>query len=251
MAGNWKMNGSKVSISHLLSDIQRELAPLSLQQCRVLVFPSYPYLDAVAAQLKGTLIGVGAQDVEQRQEGAVTGGVSAGMVKDVGCEFAIVGHSERRTLFGESDTTVADKYEQCRAAGLTAIVCVGETLDEREQGQTLEVVRRQLEAVTDRAGEAFAGSIVAYEPVWAIGTGRSATPDQAEEVHGYLRSCLGEMNAELADRTGILYGGSVTAENAQTLFEMDNIDGALVGGASLKADSFAKICEVAERASGK
>ena len=241
------MNGSKAGIGRLLHDIQAELTPLELQQCRVLVFPSYVYLDAVAAQLKDTVIGVGAQDVDERQEGAVTGGVSAEMVKDVGCEFAIVGHSERRTLFRETDNTVADKYEQCRAAGLTTIVCVGETLDEREQGRTLEVVRRQLKAVTDRTGEEFAGSLVAYEPVWAIGTGRSATPDQAEEVHGGLRACLEEVNAELADQTSILYGGSVSAENAQTLFEMNNIDGALVGGASLEASSFVKICETAER----
>jgi len=247
VAGNWKMNGSKAVIRSLLEDLQTELEPLALQHCRVLVFPSYIYLDAVAGQLKDSGIGVGTQDVDQRPEGAVTGGVSAAMVRDVGCEFAIVGHSERRTLFGESDATVADKYELCHAEKLTTIVCVGEALEEREAGETLEVVRRQLQAVMDRAGKGFAGSMVAYEPVWAIGTGRSATPEQAEEVHASLRSCLAEVDAGLAADTRILYGGSVTAENAQSLFEMDNIDGALVGGASLKADSFAKICEIAER----
>lgn len=247
VAGNWKMNGSKAVIRSLLDDMQSELESLAVEQCRVLVFPSYVYLDAVAAQLRETTIGVGAQDVDERPDGAVTGGVSASMARDVGCDFAIVGHSERRTLFCESDATVADKYERCLAEDLTTIVCVGETLEEREAGETLEVVRRQLQAVTDRVGKGFAGSMVAYEPVWAIGTGRSATPEQAEEVHASLRSCLAEVDEMLAVSTSILYGGSVTAENAQSLFEMDNIDGALVGGASLDAGSFAKICEIAER----
>lgn len=247
VAGNWKMNGSKAVIKSLLDDMQSELESLALQQCRVLVFPSYIYLDAVAAQLRGGIIGVGAQDVDERPDGAVTGGVSASMVRDVGCEFAIVGHSERRTLFSESDATVADKYELCHAESLTTIVCVGETLEEREAGETLEVVRRQLKAVTDRVGKGFAGSMVAYEPVWAIGTGKSALPVQAEEVHASLRSCLAEVDEALAAGTSILYGGSVTPQNAESLFEMDNIDGALVGGASLNAGSFAKICEIAER----
>ncbi|MBO6703046.1 MAG: triose-phosphate isomerase [Pseudomonadales bacterium] len=247
VAGNWKMNGSKAFIRGLLDDVQSELQPLALERCSVLVFPSYAYLYAVADQLRGSSIGVGAQDVDERPEGAVTGGVSAGMVRDLGCGFAIVGHSERRTLFGESDSTVAEKYDRCCEQNLTTIVCVGETLEEREAGQTLEVVHRQLKAVTDRVGVDFAGSMVAYEPVWAIGTGRSATPDQAEEVQASLRACLAEVDAGLAEATSILYGGSVTAENAQSLFEMNNIDGALVGGASLKADNFAKICEVAER----
>lgn len=247
VAGNWKMNGSKSFISSLLDDLQKELLGVALDRCRVLVFPSHVYLDTVVQQLKGSTIGVGAQDVDQRAEGAVTGGVSAGMAKDVGCGFAIVGHSERRTLFEESDDVVAEKYELCRIEGLTTIVCVGETLEEREAGETLSVVRRQVNAVLNRVGEGFKGSMLAYEPVWAIGTGKSASPEQAEEVHASLRACLGEVDAEMAEMTSILYGGSVTAENAQSLFEMDNIDGALVGGASLKAESFADICKVAER----
>lgn len=247
VAGNWKMNGTKSFIRSLLDDLQKELEKGALERCRVLVFPSHVYLDTVVGQLKESTIGVGAQDVDQRPEGAVTGGASARMVKDIGCEFAIVGHSERRTLFEESDDTVADKYDLCRSERLTAIVCVGETLEEREAGETLSVVRRQLEAVLDRTGSGFKGSMVAYEPVWAIGTGRSASPEQAEEVHANLRACLEEVDAEMAQTTRILYGGSVTADNAQSLFEMKNIDGALVGGASLKADSFAEICRVAER----
>ncbi len=247
VAGNWKMNGSKLEIGTLVDELQAELASVALERCRVLVFPSQVYLDRVAGQLEGTSIGLGAQDVDERPEGAITGGVSAAMVKDVGCRYAIVGHSERRTLFQESDATVADKYELCQSAGLITIVCVGETLEEREAGETISVVRRQLKAVTDRVGKEFAGSLVAYEPVWAIGSGRSASPEQAEEVHASLRACLAEVDVALAEATSILYGGSVSAENAQSLFEMNNIDGALVGGASLNAGSFAKICETAER----
>ena len=247
VAGNWKMNGDADSIDLLLDGILGELATSALSRCGVLVFPSYIYLDRVAKKLRGSGIGVGSQDVDQRIQGAVTGGVSAVMVRDIGCEFAIVGHSERRRLFAESDGLVADKFEQCKSCGLVPIVCVGETLEERRQDQTLEVVTRQLEAVTSRLGpEGFEGAMVAYEPIWAIGTGESASPDQAEEVHAGLRRSLSKLDEGLSSRTRILYGGSVTPGNASALFGQENVDGALVGGASLKANSFVEICKAAE-----
>jgi triosephosphate isomerase (TIM) len=247
VAGNWKMNGDAASLDLLLDGVLNELSVLALKRCSVLVFPSYVYLDQVAQKLRGSIIGVGSQDVDQRAQGAVTGGVSAAMVKDAGCEFSLVGHSERRTLFSEPDELIADKFEQCASNGLVPIVCVGETLEERRQDRTMEVVTRQLRAVTSRVGlSGFDGAMVAYEPVWAIGTGESATPEQAEDVHAGLRKCLAELDEGLSSRTRILYGGSVTADNAVALFGKENVDGALVGGASLKANSFAEICKAAE-----
>ena len=247
VAGNWKMNGDASSLDGLLDGLLTELSGLALRRCSVLVFPSYVYLGQVAQKLLGSGIGVGSQDVDQRAQGAVTGGVSADLLKDVGCRFVLVGHSERRTLFAESDKLVTDKFEQCRSQGLVPIICVGETLEERRQDRTIEVVTRQLKVVTSRVGLAgFDGAMIAYEPVWAIGTGESATPEQAEEVHAGLRRCLAELDENLSCRTRILYGGSVTADNAVALFGMENVDGALVGGASLKANSFAEICKAAE-----
>jgi triosephosphate isomerase len=247
VAGNWKMNGNANSLDMLLDGVLGALSVLSLRRCSVLVFPSYVYLGQVTQKLRGSGIGVGSQDVDQRMRGAVTGGVSAAMVKDAGCRSVLVGHSERRTLFADTDEVVADKFEQCGFHGLVPIVCVGETLEERQQDRTLEVVTRQLKAVTSRVGLAgFDGAIIAYEPVWAIGTGESAVPEQAEEVHAGLRKCLAELDEDLSSRTRILYGGSVTASNAVALFGMKNVDGALVGGASLKANSFAEICKAAE-----
>lgn len=247
VAGNWKMNGTAASIEQLLTAMLLELESLALQRCRVLVFPSHVYLKLVSEKLCESGIGVGSQDVDQRIEGALTGSVSARMVSDVGCEYSIVGHSERRTLFGESDEVVADKFVRCTEQGLTPVICVGETLAERRQDQTLPVVTRQLTAVLGKVGLAgFRGAMVAYEPVWAIGTGESASPEQAEEVHLGLRQCLAELDDGLAGETRILYGGSVNAANAQALFAKENVDGALVGGASLKAKSFAEICKAAE-----
>jgi triosephosphate isomerase len=247
VAGNWKMNGNPDSLDLLLDDMLIELSVLALRRCSVLVFPSYVHLGQVAQKLRGSSVGVGSQDVDQRRQGAVTGGVSAAMVKDVGCGFVLVGHSERRTLFADTDDLVADKFEQCELQGLVPIVCVGETLEERLQNRTIEVVTRQLRAVTSRVGPAaFNGAMIAYEPVWAIGTGESAAPEQAEEVNAGLRNCLAEVDDALSSRTRILYGGSVTSENAVAMFGMENVDGALVGGASLKANSFAQICKAAE-----
>ena len=247
VAGNWKMNGDAGSLDLLLDGVLSELSVLALRRCSVLVFPPYVYLGQVAQKLRGSIVGVGSQDVDQRTQGAVTGGVSAAMVKDAGCGFVLVGHSERRTLFAETDELVTDKFEQCGSHGLVPIVCVGETLEERRRDRTIEVVTRQLRAVTSRVGLAgFDGAMIAYEPVWAISTGESATPEQAEEVHAGLRQCLAELDEDLSNRTRILYGGSVTEDNAVALFGMKNVDGALVGGASLKANSFAEICKAAE-----
>jgi len=247
VAGNWKMNGNAGSLNLLLDGVLRKLSMLALSRCSVLVFPSYVHLGQVSQKLRGSSIGVGSQDIDQRVQGAVTGGVSAAMVKDAGCGFVLVGHSERRTLFADTDELVADKFEQCRFHGLVPIVCVGETLEERRQGRTIEVVTRQLRAVTSRVGLlGFDGAMIAYEPVWAIGTGESAAPEQAEKVHALLRKCLAELDEDLSRRTRILYGGSVTTDNAAAIFGMENVDGALVGGASLKANSFAKICKAAE-----
>lgn len=247
IAGNWKMNGTAASIDRLLTDMARELSGLEQENREILVFPPHIYLQRVVQMLAPSMVGVGSQDVDAREDGAVTGAISASMVRDVGGKYSIIGHSERRALFGESDEVVADKFERCLEVGLVPIVCVGETLQERDAGSTVEVVTRQLGAVTGRVGEKFTGALVAYEPVWAIGTGKSATPVQAEEVHGALRDFLAGEDSGQAEQTRILYGGSVTPENAGALFKQDNIDGALVGGASLKATSFVEICKAAEK----
>ena len=247
VAANWKMNGNASGVEVLLDGVISGLSVLELRRCSVLVFPSYVHLGQVAQKLRGSSVGVGSQDVDQRPQGAVTGGVSALMVKDAGCGFVLVGHSERRTLFSDTDEVVADKFEQCGLHELVPIVCVGETLEERRQGRTIEVVTRQLRAVTARVGlVGFDTAMIAYEPIWAIGTGESASPEQAEEVHAGLRNSLAELDGGLSRRTRILYGGSVTADNAVALFGMENVDGALVGGASLKANSFVEICKAAE-----
>lgn len=249
VAGNWKMNGDTASIATLIGELLLDSRAQTggMKQCQMMVLPPFGYLDYVGREIGDSALLMGAQDVDQRSSGAVTGGVSAGMVKDLGCDYALVGHSERRSLFGDTDEIVAEKFAQCIANNLIPILCVGETLEQRRSAQTLEVVTAQLQAVMMSAGAAaFSGSLVAYEPVWAIGTGESATPEQAEEVHAGLRQCLAETSGTLADETSILYGGSVTAENAKSLFAKDNVDGALVGGASLKADSFLRICAAAE-----
>ena len=245
VAGNWKMHGTLGSIEVLLEDLSNELDAVNID-CELLVLPAFVHIGAVTSSLRDSDIKVGAQDVDHRLEGAVTGGVSAGMLSDLGCEFVLVGHSERRTLFGNTDQLVADKFVQSQAHGLTPILCVGETLEERKAGATLSVVTRQLQAVLTRVGiVGMSKALLAYEPVWAIGTGESATPEQAEEVHLNLRASLQELDAEVAESTAILYGGSVSPDNAGSLFEMKNIDGALVGGASLKAKSFVEICKAA------
>lgn len=244
VAGNWKMNGSKVTVTSLLQGLKQ-----GLQQGRaeVVVCAPFPYLSQVADELAGSAIRWGGQNASQYESGAYTGEVSVGMLKEFGCTHVILGHSERRALFAEQDAGIADKFCAVLRGGLTPILCVGETLEQREAGETAKVVEQQLMAVVDRAGiAAFNGAILAYEPVWAIGTGRTATPDQAQEVHETLRNRLREIDGAVADKLAILYGGSVKAGNAASLFGCPDIDGGLIGGASLDVEEFLAICRAAE-----
>ncbi len=233
--GNWKMHGSLPDNQALLDRIAA--ASGSLERAIAAVCVPYPYLAQARTALSGSKAAWGGQNVSQHPKGAFTGEVSAGMLREFGCRYAIVGHSERRQLFGEDDATIALKAQAVLAEGMVPIVCVGETLAERERGVTEEVVGRQLGAVADRIGaEGLRASVLAYEPVWAIGTGKTATPDQAQAVHAYLRGELSKRNAGVAASMPILYGGSVKAANAAELFGMRDVDGGLIGGASLVAE---------------
>ncbi len=247
IAGNWKMNGSLAGSEPLLREIVAGVSELT--GVDVLVCPPYVYLQSVASWLGGTAVRLGSQDVsEHAGAGAFTGEIAAAMLKDFGCDYAIVGHSERRALFGDTDERVAAKFLAAQGAGLTPILCVGETLEQREQGQTQAVVASQVQAVLDAAGvAAFANAVIAYEPVWAIGTGRTATPEQAQEVHAEIRAMIAALDATIAAQLTVLYGGSVKGANAAELLAMDDIDGGLIGGASLKADDFLAICRAASR----
>ncbi len=241
VVGNWKMNGNAAGNQALLDGVCA--AWQGVHQVEVAVCPPYVYLSAVANQLEKTNIGVGAQDVSSREEGAFTGEVSSTMLADIQCQYVVVGHSERREYFAESDELVARKFERAQSAGLTHILCVGETLQERDSGDALLVIGEQLKVVVDHCGrDSFRKAVVAYEPVWAIGTGRTASPEQAQEVHQFIREQLGQVGQQIR----ILYGGSVKPDNASELFSQPDIDGALVGGASLKADDFLAICRAAE-----
>jgi triosephosphate isomerase len=244
VAGNWKMHGSRAANETLLSDLVERLNPD--WRTDVVVFPPYVYLADAARALEGSDIAVGAQDVCAEPVGAFTGQVAAAMLKDVGCKYVIVGHSERRRLYHEDDVLAARKFGAALKTGLTPVLCVGESLEERETHRTEAVVARQLDAVTAMNGvSSLAEAIIAYEPVWAIGTGRNASPQQAQAVHEYLRSRIAAQDAKLGSRVRILYGGSVKASNAAELFSMPDVDGGLVGGASLSADEFLQICAAA------
>jgi triosephosphate isomerase len=245
VAGNWKMHGSRVENANLV----RSLLDLMRNEPRaeVLLCPPFVYLFETARLLKDTDVRLGAQSVCAEPQGAFTGEISAAMLKDVGCRYVIVGHSERRQIYGESDALVARKFVAAQSQGLVPVLCVGETLEEREAEKTHQVVSRQLEAVLSVTGVgALAKAVVAYEPVWAIGTGRNATPEQAQEVHATIRGKVAALDGIIAGSLRVLYGGSVKASNARELFSMPDIDGGLVGGASLKADEFAKICAAAD-----
>lgn len=247
VAGNWKMNGTLASSQALLKAI---LPPLSgLGGARYAVCAPYPHLAALAPVLRGSNVALGAQDLCQFEDGAYTGGVSGAMLADCGCRYVIVGHSERRHVFGESDDVVALKHAQTLKHGLIPILCVGEQLAEREAGVTETVIARQLDAVARQGGlEAIGRGVVAYEPVWAIGTGKTATPEQAQAVHAFIRGRLAASDRRLAGELVILYGGSVKAGNAAQLFAMPDVDGGLIGGASLAADEFVAICRAAQGA---
>jgi triosephosphate isomerase len=244
VAGNWKMNGSKAFIRELLDGIKAGLDQANA--CDIAVCPPFVYLGQVADQLQGSAVTWGAQNLSEQASGAFTGEISASMLTDFGCTYAIVGHSERRTLYGETDELVAKKFMAAQAAGLVPILCIGETLDEREGGITERVVTRQVDAVIASAGIAALGNaVIAYEPVWAIGTGKTATPEQAQDVHAFIRSRIASMDAGVAAKLRILYGGSMNAGNATTLMAQPDIDGGLIGGASLKASDFLTICRSA------
>lgn len=244
VAGNWKMHGSRDMTANLIGALVQGLD--DHVQCEIAVCPPAVYLADAARALKDSGIHLGAQTVCAEETGAYTGEIAAGMLAEFGCRYVIVGHSERRSLYGESDALVARKFMAAQKAGLTPILCVGESLDERESGVTQAVVERQLTAVLDAAGiAAFAQAVVAYEPVWAIGTGRTASPEQAQAVHALIRGILAGKDGTISDSTRILYGGSVKPANAAELFAMPDIDGGLIGGASLEAAQFLDICRAA------
>jgi triosephosphate isomerase len=240
VAGNWKMHGSKTMVRSLLEGL---LSGSSAEgNADLAVFPSFPYLSLTESILSGSHIKWGGQTLNPNAQGAHTGETSGSMLVDMGCQYALVGHSERRAIYAESDDDVAVRFNAAQDAGLEPILCVGETLEEREAGQTEAVVARQLDAVINSVGiDAFGRAIIAYEPVWAIGTGLTATPEQAQSVHAFIRDKLTSLNVIIADQLRILYGGSVKGSNAAELFAQIDIDGGLVGGASLTAEDFLAI----------
>jgi triosephosphate isomerase len=245
VAGNWKMHGGLSDNAKLLADVVAGSSGLTRAQQAVCV--PFPYLGQASDLLDGTRIAWGAQNLSEHAKGAYTGEVSASMLREFGCTYVIVGHSERRALYGEGSDTVAAKYKAALDAGLRPILCVGETLAQREAGETERVVDEQLGAVTKRFGVGvLGGGVIAYEPVWAIGTGKTATPEQAQAVHAHIRRQIGSADAGVAKNVQILYGGSVKAANAGELFEMPDIDGGLIGGASLIAAEFVSICRAAD-----
>lgn len=242
IAGNWKMNGDLQSIISLVEGIKTGDAG----NAELAVCPPAVYLMKVGGMLAQSGIALGAQNVCDREKGAFTGEISANMLRECGCRYVIVGHSERRSLYGESDELVAGRFEMARHGGLVPILCVGESLDERDSGVTEAVVARQIDAVLKASGiEAFGQAVIAYEPVWAIGTGQVATPEQAQAVHEFIRQRLGQLDGEIAQRVQILYGGSMNPANASQLLSQPDIDGGLIGGASLKADDFLAIAQAA------
>ena len=244
VAGNWKMNGSNAANAELVDGIVAGM-PQS-DSVELLICPPFPYLAAMAAKLSGTGVALGAQNVSQHQAGAYTGETAPSMLSDVGCTYVLVGHSERRAIMGESSEMVAAKFQAAQDAGLIAVLCVGETQQQREAKQTEAVVDEQLNAVIDGSGiQAFSNAVIAYEPVWAIGTGLTATPEQAQDVHRHIREVLAARDQDVADAIRILYGGSVKGDNAAGLFSKPDIDGGLIGGASLKSADFLAIAEAA------
>lgn len=245
VAGNWKMHGTLAQNASLLDAVRDGMAAIPNVDCAVCV--PFPYLFQAQQKLSGSNVKWGAQDVHQLDKGAYTGEVAAAMLKDFGCTYAIVGHSERRAYYGESSHLVAEKFLAAQQAGLTPILCVGETLEQREAGVTEAVVAEQLDTVIGLGGvQALRNAVVAYEPVWAIGTGKTATSSQAQVVHAFIRGRVAAQDGNIAAELCILYGGSVKAGNAAELFAMPDIDGGLIGGASLVADEFLAICRAGQ-----
>ena len=245
VAGNWKLNGSKASIQKLVTDIVAGAE--NLTNVSIAVCAPYVYLPFTAELLTKSAVGLGAQDVSEQDSGAYTGEVSAPMLLEACCKYVIVGHSERRAIFGEHDADTARKFAASRKQGLIPILCLGESLAEREAGTTEAVVARQLDAVLELEGvHALNDAVIAYEPVWAIGTGKTASPEQAQAVHAFIRQRLAALDAAVAAKVQILYGGSVKGSNAAELFAMQDIDGGLIGGASLDAQEFLAICQAGQ-----
>ncbi|WP_406663259.1 triose-phosphate isomerase [Gallaecimonas sp. GXIMD1310] len=246
--GNWKLNGSLAMVRQLLADLQAPAA--QAEAVKVAVCPPFVYLPEAARLLADSVIALGAQDCSSHANGAFTGEVAANMLAEHAVSYVLVGHSERRALHGETDAIVASKFQAAQAAGLTPVLCVGETLNERQQGLTEQVIGQQLQAVLQHTDTAALGNaVIAYEPVWAIGTGQAAAPEDAQAVHQFIRQQLASASsANVAEQLAILYGGSVNAQNAAALFAMADIDGALVGGAALDASAFAGIINAAQQA---
>ena len=243
VAGNWKLHGSRQFATELVGQVA---AGLPLQGVELVILPPLPYLGDLVEDFEGTALAFGSQDVSSNEKGAYTGEVSAAMLVDVGARYGLVGHSERRQYHHESSELVARKFVAAVHAGLVPVLCVGETLEQREAGQTEQVIAAQLAPVLELAGvDAFAGAVVAYEPVWAIGTGRTASPEQAQAVHAFIRGEVAGRDARIADSLPILYGGSVKPDNAAELFSQPDVDGGLVGGASLVAADFLAIARAA------
>ncbi len=243
IAANWKMNGNKALNKALIQGIRSRLD--TVHSVDIVVCVPFAYLQQVAGLLDGSPLLLAAQNVSEYEQGACTGEISAAMLADFSCMYALVGHSERRQLFAENNQTIAKKFFLLQAHNIQPILCVGETLEQREAGQTEAVVLDQLQAVIDEAGvAALKNCVLAYEPVWAIGTGLTASPEQAQAVHQTLRSYIADRDAKVAASLRIIYGGSVNEKNAQALFEQEDIDGGLIGGASLRAESFIEICKV-------
>ncbi len=244
VAGNWKMHGSKEAVAALVEGVAAGIGEAMTSE--VALCPPFVFLSQVSQLIAGAGVALGAQNVSEHDNGAYTGEVSAQMLIDCGCTYAIVGHSERRAFYWESDALIAEKFKRACTEGLRPILCVGETLQERESNETRDVIARQLGTVLDSVGaEGLKDAVIAYEPVWAIGTGKTATPEMANDVHEFIRERLRSHSDEVASRTRILYGGSVKSSNADALFAMPDIDGGLIGGASLQADEFLAICNAA------
>ncbi|MCP2072874.1 UNVERIFIED_ORG: triosephosphate isomerase [Pseudomonas lini] len=246
--GNWKMNGSRSTNARLLAEVVSNIN--DVEGIDIAVCAPFPYLGNTGQHLFGSRVALGAQDINEHESGAFTGEVSGSMLIDFGCQFVLVGHSERRALFDETNERVAAKFEAALKSGLEPVLCVGETLAQRNAGQTNAVIFEQLQSVLDRVGVSrLQDGVIAYEPVWAIGTGQTASPAQAQAVHLAIREYIRELDSQTADDVQILYGGSVKADNALSLFSEPDIDGGLIGGASLEADSFSAICLSAKAAS--
>ncbi|AWX13795.1 triose-phosphate isomerase [Mergibacter septicus] len=245
--GNWKLNGSKAFTRELIAGLEQELA--TVEGCDIAIAPPVMYLAEAETALANSKIALGTQNVDLQQNGAFTGNISATMLKEFGVKYVIIGHSERRAYHQESDKFIAEKFAVLKKQGLVPVLCIGESEAENEAGKTEEVCAKQIDAVLETLGaEAFNGAVIAYEPIWAIGTGKSATPAQAQAVHAFIRNHIAKKDAKVAAQVILQYGGSVNDSNAAELFTQPDIDGALVGGASLKAGAFATIVKAAAKA---